>query len=191
MGCMPAQALQLDLASPMPMSDAETERRARLSDLVREKYSFVWRNLRRLGVPYGEVDDAVQEVFLTLDRRLDDVRRGAESAFLFRTCAFIALRFRRRVARRREVSDDELAGSVDSRANPEQRAAQSEAREALQRILNAMPDEYRTVFVLYELEQFTTSEIATTLELPTGTVSSRIYRARRFFERAVQRQAKR
>ncbi|MBN9167065.1 MAG: sigma-70 family RNA polymerase sigma factor [Myxococcales bacterium] len=149
------------------MSVRETEHRERLSELVREKYSFVWRNLRRLGVSHAEVDDAVQEVFLTTGRRLPEIRPGAESAFLFRACEF------------------------DPRATPEQRAVQSEAHEALQQILDSMPDEYRSVFVLFEMEQLSTAEIATTLDLPPGTVSSRIFRARRFFERAVERQGKR
>ncbi|OJY27858.1 MAG: hypothetical protein BGO98_42160 [Myxococcales bacterium 68-20] len=188
---MPAQALQLDVAPTLAMSVRETEHRERLSELVREKYSFVWRNLRRLGVSHAEVDDAVQEVFLTTGRRLPEIRPGAESAFLFRACEFVALRFRRRFARRREVGDDELVRSVDPRATPEQRAVQSEAREALQQILDSMPDEYRSVFVLFEMEQLSTAEIATTLDLPPGTVSSRIFRARRFFERAVERQGKR
>ena len=188
---MPAQALPLDYPPALPVSDGESDRNTRLTELVRDRYAFVWRNLRRLGVPYGEVDDAAQEVFLTAGRRLGEIRVGTEAGFLFRTCEFIALRVRRSHARRREVSDDELAGSADTRPNPEQRAAQSEAREALQQILDTMPDEYRGVFVLFEMEQLTTAEVAATLDLPEGTVSSRIFRARRFFERAVQRQSNR
>jgi RNA polymerase sigma-70 factor, ECF subfamily len=172
------------------MSEHAPARNTRLSELVRDKYSFVWRSLRRLGVPHAEVDDAVQEVFLEARRRLDDMRPGTESGFLFRACTFVAKRVRRRFARRREVSDDGLVSSADARANPEQHAVQSEAREALQLILDTMPDDYRAVFVLYEMEQLTTAEIAATLELPEGTVSSRIFRARRLFERAVQRRSK-
>ena len=188
---MPAQALPLDYPPALPMSEHESDRNTRLSELVRERYAFVWRNLRRLGVPHGEVDDAAQEVFLTADRRLDEIPVGTEAGFLFRACEFVALRVRRSHARRREVSEEELTESADTRLNPEQRAVQSEAREALQRILDTMPDEYRSVFVLFEMEQLTTAEVAATLALPEGTVSSRIFRARRFFERAVQRQSNR
>jgi len=173
------------------MSETETEQRTRLSELVRTKYSFVWRNLRRLGVPPSEIDDAAQEVFLTTGRRLAEIARDAEGGFLFRTCEFVALRVRRRLAQRREVGEDELASSVDPSASPEQRASQSEARKTLQQILDAMPDEFRSAFVLFEMEQLSIAEIATMLELPVGTVSSRIFRARRFFERAVQRQGNR
>ncbi len=188
---MRAQTLQLGVSPTVNMSDSEAEHRTRLSELVRTKYSFVWRNLLRLGVPQSEIDDAAQEVFLTTGRRLTEIARGAEGGFLFRTCEFVALRVRRRLAQRREVSDDVLADSEDPRATPEQRAVQSEAREALQQILDAMPDEFRSAFVLFEMEQLSIAEIATTLELPVGTVSSRIFRARRFFERAVQRQGNR
>lgn len=188
---MPVQALQLEHAPTLDMSARETEHQDRLAELVRSRYAFVWRNLRRLGVPHAEVDDAVQEVFLTTGRRLPDIHPDSEGAFVLRVCEFVAMRVRRRFARRREVSDDALVDSIDPRKNPEQRAAESEAREALQAILDTMPDEYRSVFVLFEMEQLSTSEIAKTLDLPEGTVSSRIYRARRFFERAVQRQGKR
>ena len=188
---MPAQALQLGVRPTLAMSESDAEQRTRLSELVRTRYAFVWRNLRRLGVPDAEIDDALQEVFLTTGRRLAEIPRGAEGGFLFRTCEFVALRIRRRLAHRREVSDELLADSADPRATPEQRAVQSEAREALQRILDAMPDEYRGAFVLFEMEQLSIAEIAETLDLPPGTVSSRIFRARRFFERAVQRQGKR
>jgi RNA polymerase sigma-70 factor (ECF subfamily) len=173
------------------MSEGESDRNTRLTELVREKYAFVWRNLRRLGVPYGEVDDAAQEVFLTAGRRLDEIRPGTEAGFLFRASEFVAKRVRRSHARRREVGEEELAGRADPRLNPEQRAVQSEAREALQQILDAMPDEYRSAFVLFEMEQLTTAEVAATLELAEGTVSSRIFRARRFFERAIQKQSNR
>ncbi|AKV01110.1 RNA polymerase sigma factor RpoE [Labilithrix luteola] len=188
---MPAQALQFDLSSAARSSELELDRNTRLSELVRDKYSFVWRSLRRLGVPYSDVDDAVQEVFLETSRRLDDIRRGTEAGFLFRASSFVSKRVRRRYARRREDGDEGLDGSVDTRANPEQQAVQSEAREALQQILQAMPDEYREVFILFEMEQLTKAEVAAALDLPEGTVSSRIFRARRFFERAVQRQSSR
>lgn len=185
---MAAQALPFDLPKAIPSSNQELDRNTRLSELVRDKYAFVWRNLRRLGVPYSEVDDAAQEVFLEAGRRLDEIRPETETGFLIRASDFVARRFRGRFARRREVSDDGLIGSADTRADPEQRAVQSEARAMLQQILDAMPDDYRSVFVLFEMEQLTTAEIATVLDLPEGTVSSRIFRARRFFERAVQRQ---
>jgi RNA polymerase sigma-70 factor (ECF subfamily) len=187
---MSTQALQLGAEPTLEMSGAEAEYRTRLSELVRTRYSFVWRNLRRLGVPLSEIDDAAQEVFLTTGRRLSEITRGAENGFLFRTCEFVALRVRRRLAQRREVSEEALTHSADPRATPEQRALQSEAREELQQILDAMPDEYRSVFVLFEMEQLSFAEIAATLDLQLGTVSSRIFRARRFFERAVQRQGK-
>ena len=168
---MRAQALQLGALPTLEMSEAEAEHRTRLSELVRTSYSFVWRNLRRLGVPDAEIDDAAQEVFLTTGRRLTEIARGTEGGFLFRTCEFVALRVRRRLAQRREVSDDALVESADPRATPEQRAVQSEAREALQQILDAMQDEFRSAFVLFEMEQLSISEIATTLDLPDGTVS--------------------
>jgi RNA polymerase sigma-70 factor (ECF subfamily) len=50
-----------------------------------------------------------------------------------------------------------------------------------------MPIELRVVFVLFELEEMTTAEIATLLEIPSGTVASRLRRARETFEDHVAR----
>ena len=97
---------------------------------------------------------------------------------------------RRSVKRRREVVDDQrLEHEIDRRANPEQDAETAEARAQLQAILEEMPEEMRVVFVLFELEQFTMSEIAETLSVPAGTVASRLRRAREaFFARAADRE---
>jgi len=122
----------------------------------------------------------VQEVFVVAARRLDDITH--ELGFLFRACMGAASHARRSVQRRREVVDEtRLEHELDWRANPEQEAATAEARARLQAILEEMPEELRIAFVLFELEQFTMSEIAATLKIPAGTVASRLRRAREMF----------
>jgi RNA polymerase sigma-70 factor (ECF subfamily) len=162
-------------------------REARFRELVGRHFEFVWRSLRRLGVPPADVDDAAQEVFVVAARRLDDFAAERERAFLFGTSARVAAG-RRRSARRHP---EELAAALDERPavelDPEELAVLSQARPLLQELLDGMPDELRTAFVLSEIEELPLREIASLLEVPQGTVSSRLRAAREKFREGVRR----
>ncbi|AKV00583.1 RNA polymerase sigma factor RpoE [Labilithrix luteola] len=159
-----------------------SERRELVERFVRDNHEFVWRCARRLGVREADVDDVVQEVFLAASKNIDSIEPGRERGYLFRTCVFASAHARRSVQRRREVVDEIRVGAeVDQRATPEQSAAESQARERLQAILDAMPEDFRVVFVLFELERVTMIDIAEMLGVPQGTVASRLRRAREIF----------
>jgi RNA polymerase sigma-70 factor, ECF subfamily len=159
----------------------------RLAELVKGEFAFVWRVLRRLGLPEGDADDGAQQVFLVAARRLEEINPGSERAFLFSTAYHVAAHARRTHERRREVSDSELEESRDSIPSPEEMLDRRRARELLDEILESMPVELRVVFVLYEVEELTMAEIARLLELPAGTVASRLRRARDDFSARLQR----
>ena len=80
-----------------------------------------------------------------------------------------------------------VPGTHDGRRIFDAELDRARARVLLDAILNAMPEELRTVFVLFELEQLGTPQIAELLGLPRGTVASRMRRAREDFEARVQR----
>ena len=161
---------------------------ARLRDMVGSHFDFIWRSLRRLGVPNTDVDDCVQQVFWVAARKLDLITDGSERAFLFSTALRVASDARRSRLRRREVhQEDEAFAPCDTGPRPDEVADQKRARALLDEVLGAMPIELRTVFVLFELEEMPTQEIAALLELPTGTVASRLRRAREEFHKAVTR----
>ncbi|MDF2696161.1 MAG: polymerase sigma factor RpoE [Labilithrix sp.] len=163
-----------------PQVDVVEARKRRFERIVHEHHDFVWRSARRLGVLPGDLDDVVQEVFLTAARNLDAIHH--ERGFLFRTCAFAAAHARRSVQRRREVVDDDLVGAeVDAAATPEETLETNQERELLQMMLDALPKDLRDVFVLFELENFTKPEVAEALNLPPGTAASRLRRAREEF----------
>jgi len=159
---------------------------ARLRTIVAEQFDFVWRSLRRLGVPEIDVDDCAQQVFVVAARRLDDIQVGSERAFLFSTVMRVASDARRSRGRRREVLHDDIE-VFDDAPDPEEIASAHSARAVLDEVLDALPMELRAVFVLFELEELTTAEIAAVLELPSGTVASRLRRAREEFHRVVAR----
>jgi RNA polymerase sigma-70 factor (ECF subfamily) len=160
----------------------ERVNQSRLREVVSLHFDGLWRFLRRIGVAECDVDDAIQEIILVLARRLEDVAVGCERSFLLSTAVRVASGLRRTHRNRREVDADGLAELPSAELDPEAVAQQLRLRRALQRVLNEIPLELRAVFVLYELEELTMSEIAQTLALPPGTVASRLRRSRELFQ---------
>lgn len=159
------------------------EEQARLRTLVDTYFDFVWRSLRGLGVPSSNADDAAQEVFWIAARKLGVIAPGSERSFLFATARGIAANARRASTRSRTQLDDDdfIARQVDSAPNPEEVATNRQARAVLERVLEEIPEDFRTAFVLFELEAMSIAEIAEVLSIPPGTVASRLRRARELF----------
>jgi RNA polymerase sigma-70 factor, ECF subfamily len=175
----------LTLVGIVPRVAGKSTRELRLRQLVEAHVDFVARILRNAGTAQADIDDDVQRVFIALSNRLDDVQIGAEKSFLLQTALHMAAHARRTAARRREVITDSLPEIVDPLATPEELADRSQLRRTLDRILSTMDTDLRIVFVLFEIEEMTTAEIATTLKIPAGTVASRLRRARADFHDRV------
>lgn len=163
---------------------AEPSDAARLERAAREHFQFIWRCLRRFGVrPDHAVDDAVQRVFEIAARRVAVIVPGHERAFLFKIAVLVSKEARRKQATDREVLDCErIEAELDARADPEQLLEQERWRSVLDTLLEQLSLELRHVFVLYELEGLQMSEIASLLDIPLGTVASRLRRARAAFQ---------
>ncbi|HWA78181.1 MAG TPA: sigma-70 family RNA polymerase sigma factor [Polyangiaceae bacterium] len=155
--------------------------RAWLRAAVEAHSQLVWRTLRRFGVEPRAVDDAVQHVFLTLTTQPNPPPPDKQRAFLVGACIRIAANARRARSRSREVLDEIEPAGVE-RLNPEELLSWKQRRQALDVALDSLSLPQRSVFVLYELEGFSLPEIAESLELPLGTVTSRLRRARQAFE---------
>jgi RNA polymerase sigma-70 factor, ECF subfamily len=172
-----------DPASPPHFSP---DRESRLRAIVYDHADFVARVLRNAGTPPGDVDDDVQRAFIVVARRLDEIHAGAEKSFLLRTALNLAAHARRTVARRREVAAEEAPESDDGLTSPERIAEQRRHRLMLDDVLGRMEENLRTVFVLYEFEELSMAQIAAALEIPPGTVASRLRRAREDFRARVR-----
>lgn len=154
-----------------------------------EHFRFVWRSLRRLGVREADVADAVQDVFLVVHRKLAEFEgRSKVTTWLFGICLRVA-RDRRRLAHVRHDVPDEGAidARVDERADVAAEAERRQGLELLEAILDEMPLEQRAVFTLFELEQMNGDTIADLLEIPVGTVHSRLRLAREAFRQSLAR----
>jgi RNA polymerase sigma-70 factor, ECF subfamily len=177
----PADESKLDV----PGTLAERLPASALRRLVEEHYAFIWRLLARLGVAPPEVDDAAQQVFMVLiSREQLSIKPGSERAFLYGVALRVNKEFRRHAqSAGRALSEAEEI--VDRESDVEVIAERSRARQKLDHILEQMPDKLREAFVLFELEDMSVPEIAVLLDIPTGTVASRLRRARELFQAAV------
>jgi RNA polymerase sigma-70 factor (ECF subfamily) len=175
------------MARPKSRSCADRER-LRLEALFALELEFVEKTLAKYGVPPADLDDAAQQVFIVLGRKLVVVRPGAERGFLFRTAVHVAAHARRSLARKRELLG-EVPEIADEEAAADERIDSQRVRDRIERALAKMPSNLRTVVTLHDLEQKTMLEIATLLGLPSGTVASRLRRARGRLERELLRLA--
>jgi RNA polymerase sigma-70 factor, ECF subfamily len=150
----------------------------------RDERDFVVRVVRRLGLPPDDVEDAVQEVFVVLHRRLHELETGAALRFWLRAVAFrVCANHRRRLSvqwrrGRGEPIDPDSLYDVVHRL-PDEARALSEGRQALVRALAKLDGEKQQVFVLTELEERTAGEIAVLTRTSPNTVASRLRAARK------------
>jgi RNA polymerase sigma-70 factor (ECF subfamily) len=157
-----------------------------LNDAVVEHRAFVRARLRRLGVAAANLDDAAQDVFEILARRVHDYdpARGTPRAYLSGIARRVAVTYRRRAA------DTEFDESLNEHAgsDPEIVTARAEAWTVLERFLEGLDQDRWTVFVLSEIEGMSGPEIAEELSVNVNTVYARLRSARRDLARALGRE---
>ena len=183
----PPCASVMATAHPAGIDGAAKDAPARIRATVEEHYDLVWRTLRHLGLTDATAEDGAQQVMCVLARRIDQVVPGSERRFLLSTAVRVASTLRRTAKRRAEVTDEGIDGLVASAPSSEDLVDERRTYEVLQRVIEAIPADLRVIFVLYEIEELTTREIALTMDVPHGTAVSRLRRAREAFEAIVRR----
>jgi RNA polymerase sigma-70 factor (ECF subfamily) len=159
----------------------------RLDECVRafeDHFDYVHRTLRRLGVPPSDVDDLAQEVFIVMWRRWSeyDQRRGLR-AWLSGIAFNIVGSHRRRRARLFPVADLDPA---DEAPHGEDELAASRARRMVLRVLERLPDRYRTILVLRDIDGMPMRQIAALQGVPLFTAYTWLRKARRHFANALK-----
>jgi RNA polymerase sigma-70 factor (ECF subfamily) len=143
----------------------------------------------------AEAEDALQEAYVRAFARFDSFR--GESS-LFTWLARITLNEARgRLRRRRptvELDEAESGGQVIAfpsgapAEDPETHAARAQMRRLIERAVDELPEAFRVVFILRELDQLSVEETAEALELPAATVKTRLHRARRQLRETLSRE---
>lgn len=177
-----AQAPEAQPASPGLPAPPTPDDRARLQAMFDRHSDLVWRTLRRYGLDAEAAADVAQQAYVVAIERIADIWHGSERAFLLGAALRLARKQRASAARMR------LDASLDERAHPAAHAeSQAMTLELLDRVLCQLDATLVEVFVLFDIEGFSTKEIASALELPEGTVASRLRRAREEFRAAASR----
>ena len=155
---------------------------------------FVWRIVRTFGVPEALLEDAVQDVFVVVHRRLPAWEgRAAITTWLFAIARRVASAHRRRADKRtRELPMEQIDQACEpTAADPFADLARAQAAATVVAILERIDEDKRIVFALVELEQLSVPEVARMLELNLNTAYSRLRLARAAFEAAVKAQGPR
>jgi RNA polymerase sigma-70 factor (ECF subfamily) len=162
---------------------APSEGSARVHAMFDAHHQLVWRTLRRCGLDAEASADVAQQVFVVAIERLPDIWPGSERAFLIGTALRLSRSTRR--ANARYQLDTQLEERLrESTPHPEKSAA---TLEILDRVLSQLERELVEVFVLFDIEGFSAPELSRALGIPSGTVASRVRRAREAFRAVVLR----
>jgi RNA polymerase sigma-70 factor (ECF subfamily) len=193
-------------------TDAELAVRLRRGDaaafrtLMQRYNQRLFRMARGVLGDSADAEDAVQEAYVLAFTHIDQFR---EAASLVTWLSRIVLNEAfRRLRQRKDMTalddgDDSFGDDSFGKARiaqvipfpgaqgpstPEEDAARAEIRRVLERAIDNLPDMFRVVFVLREIEQMSVEETATCLAIPTDTVKTRLHRARRLLGRSLRQQ---
>lgn len=163
---------------------------ARFEAVYAEWFDYVWLLLRRFGVREADLEDAAQEVFIAVHRRLaeyDPARpmRAWLSGFAWR----VAMRERRRPRNQRESlpGPESFEQRLRDEAHPERALAAAQRRARVHAALDALDDKQRPIFVMHALQGMPCPEIAEVLGVPVNTVYTRLRAGRAGFRAALGR----
>jgi RNA polymerase sigma-70 factor (ECF subfamily) len=154
--------------------------RPEIAKLVEQYYSSVYRFAYRLSGQASDAEDLAQQAFMDAQRKLDTLRDPAK----VRAWLFMIVRNLYRRGIRDQKRDRQLP--LESVAEPTM-AEQSLPldHEGLQLALNDLPEEFRAVLLLFYFEELSYREIAADMDLPMGTVMSRLSRGKQFLRQRL------
>jgi RNA polymerase sigma-70 factor (ECF subfamily) len=177
-------ALSLGAAAVRPPPE-RAEERVDFAAVYGGYFRAIWRTLRRLGVPPSQLDDAAQDVFVVVHRRLPEFDGRSLRGWLYAIAVRVASDYRRGRARQNGVPLSESL--VDPGLDPGRSRELQESVQLLHTLLGELEEPKRAVFVLGELEELRVPEIAEALGQNLNTVYSRLRAARAEFEAALRR----
>ena len=155
-------------------------------------FESVWRVARHMGLGSAQAEENAQEEYAIAARKLNDIAPGSERAYLLGVASRLAINTRRlasqRIDRAPTTNETELPTTTSL---PDELLARKQDRLLLESLLQSLSDEFRQVITLFEIEELTLPEIAAALEIPIGTATSRLRRARDEFNKKLSLFSKR
>jgi RNA polymerase sigma-70 factor (ECF subfamily) len=182
----PPASTQSHAVEPAAIDPADLIEVPDFKDVYEAHFSYVWHSLRRIGVADADIEDLCHDVFVAFFRGLDafDPSRPVKP-WLFGIAFRVASDHRRRARHRFEVPQ---VGDYADRAPPaDDRVAERQARNLVERALQDLDPDKRAVFILHEIDGQSMPEIATVIAAPLNTLYSRLRLARAEFATAVRR----
>ena len=177
-----------------PQPSTKVDARA-FERIMREHNRMLFRTARAILRDDAEAEDALQEAYVQAYHALASFRGEAKlSTWLARIVANEALMRLRKQTRRAEIVPIQPAATVqeleqvsdtDMDNAPDASAARKELRLELESQIDALPDSYRTVFMLRAVEELSVEETAAILQIPPATVRTRFFRARSLLREAL------
>lgn len=144
---------------------------------------------RRMVGDEAAAEDLVHEVFVTLPSAIRSFRgEAALSTFLIGIAVSHARHHVRAAARRRAAMERFAALPKDTPVDVESQAYADQLAHALARALDRLPDDQRAVFVLCEMDERTSAEVALIVDAPEGTVRTRLFHAKRKLREMLERE---
>ncbi len=135
-------------------------------------------------VPRSDLEDVLQDVFIEVHRSLKKFEgRSAFTTWLYRVTVHVAMKSRRKQTRSRLDIVEELPEQVDPSASPVEVALSAERQARVEALLEQISPRKRTVLVMHDLRGIDASEIAEALDTNVLTVRTRLFYARREFEK--------
>ena len=163
--------------------------------LMRRHNRMLFRTARAILRDDAEAEDALQEAYLQAYQAIGNWRSEAKlSTWFARIVANEALMRLRKRTRRAAIVPLQAGGDLerlneipdtDMDKTPERAAARTEMRRLLEAQIDALPDDYRAVFMLRAVEEMSVEETAGVLRIPQATVRSRLFRARSLLREAL------
>lgn len=180
------------------VSEATSARKIGFEEEALPHLDAVYRFALRLTGSADEAADLAQETFLRAYRSWDQYTQGTRAkSWLFTICRNVFLRSRERVKRHDQIVEENIGRegpgpravnplwATSRDVDPEGGFFDSIVDDEIVRAIEALPEEYRTAVVMSDLEGLPYAEIAEALDVPVGTVKSRLFRGRRQLQQVL------
>jgi RNA polymerase sigma-70 factor, ECF subfamily len=159
--------------------------------LIEEHQSRIYNLIFRMIGNHEEAEDLLQEVFITVFKKIDSFRGDASlSTWIYRIATNHCINRKKYLSRRKhyvnssygDLTEKEQtetgSGITENLPRPDEMAEGKQMEEILQKAISTLEDEYKVVLILRDVQNLSYEEIEQILDVPAGTVKSRLHRAR-------------